>query len=165
MDSPRRLGSDSVSCNRNRCQYSAARNQTDGRIRPCRMAVHKEKAGQVHWPLVSAPVVCQGYGTSVETYYCSLSNHTKCPVQLRITRSLTTVILETLGREHLQACCHAHDQSKKFNYKQRIAVAKVVKIDPKAMPTDVRRALHHLSPSGKIKAQNLRLVRSIPTLL
>jgi hypothetical protein len=52
-------------------------------------------------------------------------------------------------------------QVQKLNYKQRIAVARVVKINPKATPTDVRRALQHLSPSGKIAPEKLRSVRSV----
>ena len=65
---------------------------------------------------------------------------------------------------HLYGVCASR---KKLNYKQRIAVAKAVKLEvnPKATPTDVRRALHHLSPSGKITAEHLRSVRSISTLL
>ena len=65
MDSPRTLGCRSVTCIRNRCQYSAARNRVDGRIRPCRMADHKDKTDQVHWSLVSEQVVCQGFGTNI----------------------------------------------------------------------------------------------------
>jgi hypothetical protein len=98
-----------------------------------------EESGLVEWPSTRAKptksiglwCLCKSYlkdlgQTSVETYYCPLSNRTKCPVQIRVTRSLTTVILATSGGEHSQARCHAHDQSKKLNYKQRIAVAKVV---------------------------------------
>jgi len=98
-----------------------------------------EESGLVEWPSTrqkpgkSIGLWClkKSYvkdlgATSVETYYCPLSNRTKCPVQLRITRSLTTVFLETTCGDHSQALCHAHDRSKKLNYKQRIAVAKVV---------------------------------------
>jgi hypothetical protein len=133
-----------------------------------------EESGLVEWPSTrvkptrSIGLWCLGKSylkdmgqTSVETYYCPLSNRTKCPVQIRVTRSLTAVVLETSGGAHSQALCHANDQSKKLNYKQRIAVAKVVKVNPKATPTDVRRALHHLSPSGKITAEHLRSVRSV----
>ena len=98
-----------------------------------------EESGLVEWPSTrvkptrSIGLWCLGKSylkdmgqTSVETYYCPLSNCTKCPVQIRVTRSLTAVVLETSGGVHSQALCHAHDQSKKLNYKQRIAVAKVV---------------------------------------
>jgi hypothetical protein len=63
---------------------------------------------------------------------------------------LTTVILEASGGEHTQTRCpsHAHQHSRNFGFKQRIAVSKVVKVNPKATTTDVRRALQHLSPSN-----------------
>jgi hypothetical protein len=162
MDSPRRLGCHSVSCVRNRGQYSAGRNPADGRIRSCDMAEHKGKTDQVHRFMVPVQKYVKDLGhTSVETYYCPLSNRTNCPVQLRVTWALTTVFVETSGREPTQARCHAHDQSKNLHFKQRLAVAKVVKINPKATPTDIRRALHHLSPSGKITPGQTRLVRSV----
>ncbi len=127
MVSPRRLGCRSVPYIRNRCNHSVGRNRADGRIRPCRMAEHKGKPTRSIglWCLCKSHVKYFGQ-TSVETYYCPLSNRTKCPLQIRVTRSLTTVILETSGGEHSQARCHANDRSKKLNYKQRIAVAKVV---------------------------------------
>ncbi len=94
--------------------------------------------------------------TSVETYYCPLSNRTYCPVQIRVTRALTTVLVETSGGEHTQARCHAHDHSKNLNFKQRLTVAKVYenqsKSDadryPQGAPTTTTSIIDHLSRQG-----------------
>jgi len=133
-----------------------------------------EESGLVEWPSTRTKpgksiglwCLCKSYvkdlgQTTVETYYCPLKNRTNCPVQLRVTRSLTTVLVETSGGEHTQARCHAHDHSKNLTYKQRLAVAKVVKINPRATPTDIRRALHHMSPNGKLTPGQTRSVRSV----
>jgi hypothetical protein len=167
MVSPLRLGCRSVPYIRNRCQHSAGRNRADRRIRPCRMAEHKGKTDKVHRFLVSVQVVCQGFGTNIsrDILLPTQQSHQKSCADPRHS-VLDHSHSRNLRRRAFRARCHAHDQSKKHNYnKQRIAVAKVVKINPKATPTDVRRALHHLSPSGKIKARNLQSVRSISTLL
>jgi hypothetical protein len=75
-----------------------------------------EESGLVEWPSTRAKptrsiglwCLCRAYvkdlgQTSVETYYCALSNCTNCPVQLSVTRALTTVFVETSGREHTHA--------------------------------------------------------------
>ncbi len=85
-----------------------------------------EESGLVEWPSTRAKpgksiglwCLRKSYvkdlgQTTVETYYCPLSNRTKCPVQIRVIWSLTLVVLETSGGVHSQALCHAHDQSKK----------------------------------------------------
>jgi hypothetical protein len=74
---------------------------------------------------------------------------------------LITVFVETSRGEHTRARCHAHDHSKNHNFKQRPAVVKVVKINPKAPPTYIRRALHHMSQSGKITPGQTRSVRYV----
>ena len=99
--------------------------------------------------------------TEIDTYYCPLKDRCGCPVQIRVTRNTWNVSLETSGGEHTQARCHPTDKSKKLNYKQRIAVANVVKVNPTATSTDVRLALQRLNPGGKVKPGLARSVRSV----
>jgi hypothetical protein len=82
-----------------------------------------EESGFVDWPSTRVKpaksiclwCLCKAYvkdlgKTSVETYYCPLSNRTDCPVQLRVTRALTTVFVETSGGEHTQTViCNLYD--------------------------------------------------------
>ena len=102
-----------------------------------------------------------GGRVSVETYYCPLRNRMDCKVQIRVTRSSTSVCLDTSGGAHTQELCHAQDQSKFLNVKQRLAVAKVCKVNPSATSGDVRRALNRLSPGGKVKKTLSRSVRTV----
>ncbi len=60
------------------------------------------------------------------------------------------VLLESSGGAHTKALCDAADYSKFLNVRQLIAVAKVVKVNPIATVTDVRRALEDHSQSGNI---------------
>jgi hypothetical protein len=131
-----------------------------------------EESGMVEWP--TARVATKTIGlwsrhhkyfrdagrTEIETYYCPLKDSCHCPVEIRITRNATLVTLETCG-EHSQARCHQTDKSKKLNYKQRIAVAKVVKVNPTATSSDVRNALQRLSPSGKVQPGLTRSIKSV----
>ena len=102
-----------------------------------------------------------GDRVSVETYYCPLRNRMDCKVQIRVIRSSTSVCLETSGGAHTQELCHAQDKSKFLNVKQRLAVAKVCKVNPSATSGDVRRALNRLSPGGKVKKTLSRSVRTV----
>jgi hypothetical protein len=88
---------------------------------------------------------------AVETYYCPLRKRTHCPVQIRVTRSVTSVILDSSGGEHTQELSHSNNSSKFLSFKQRIAVANAVKHNPAATGTDVRRTLQQLSPSRKVQ--------------
>ena len=99
--------------------------------------------------------------TEIESFYCPLNDRCGCPVQIRVSRSVTTVTLKTSGGEHTQARCHQTDKSKNLNYKQRIAVARVVKGNPSATCRDVRTALQRLSPSGKVQPGLARSVKSV----
>jgi hypothetical protein len=40
----------------------------------------------------------EGGKVAVETYYCPLRKRTQCPVQIRVTRSVTSVLLAERGR-------------------------------------------------------------------
>ena len=82
-------------------------------------------------------------------------------MQIRVTRSSTSVRLDTSGGSHTQELCHAQDKSKFLNVKQRLAVAKVCKVNPSATSGDVRRALNQLSPGGMVKKSLARSVRSV----
>jgi hypothetical protein len=139
-----------------------------------RIATEKmEESGLVEWPSARKPkktiglwilghFYTRGAGKEdIGTYYCPLKERCKCPVQLRVTRTATNVILEYSGGPHTQALCHATDNSKFLNFKQRIAVAKVVKGNPLVTGSDVRLALQQLSPSGKVQAGLARSVRSV----
>ena len=104
----------------------------------------------------------EGGKVTVDTYYCPPKKHTSCPVQIRVTRSITSVILDTSGGEHMQELCHSTDSSKFLSVKQRIAIAKAVKYNPAATGSDVRRTLQQLSPSGKVQPA---LARSVWTVV
>jgi len=71
------------------------------------------------------------------------------------------VSLECSGGEHTQEACHATDASVFLNFKQRQAVARVVKSHPSMSGAEVRRAVSRGSPSGKIRAGLIRSVRSV----
>jgi hypothetical protein len=90
-----------------------------------------EESGLVEWPSTRAKpgrsiglwCLCKSYvkdsgQNTVRTYYCPLNNRTNCPVQLRVTRALTSVLVETSGGEHKQAHCHTHDRSKNLSFKE-----------------------------------------------
>jgi hypothetical protein len=84
-----------------------------------------------------------------------------CKVQIRVTRSATSVCLDTSGGAHTQELCHAQDKSKFLNVKQRLAVAKVCKVNQSATGGNVRRARNQLTPGGKVKKSLSRSVRSV----
>jgi hypothetical protein len=135
-----------------------------------------EQSGLVEWPAARTSQKTLGLWTllhsyrrdsghtDVECYACPLHNRCACPVQIRVSRNATRVWMEYSGGEHTQARCHQVDRSKKLNFKQRIAVAKVVKVNPAATSGDVRMALQRLSPSGKVQPGLARSVRSVVKL-
>jgi hypothetical protein len=132
-----------------------------------------EESGMVEWPTARQATKTIGLWTlnhkyfrdagktEIVSFYCPLKDRCNCPVEIRVSRSVTTVTLETCGGEHTQARCHQTDKSKKLNYQQRIAVAKVVKGNPSATSRDVRTALQRLSPSGKVQPGLAGSVRSV----
>ena len=132
-----------------------------------------EESGLVEWPSARRPAKTIGLWTlghaytrdagtvDIAAYYCPLIHRCKCPVQIRVTRTVTSVCLEYSGGPHTQARCHATDKSKFLKFQQRIAVAKVVKVNPAATGSDVRLALQQLSPSGKVHVALARSVRSV----
>ena len=132
-----------------------------------------EESGLVEWPSARRPAKTIGLWTlghaytrdagkvDITAYYCPLIHRCKCPVQIRVTRTVTSVCLEYSGGPHTQARCHATDKSKFLKFQQRIAVAKVVKVNPAATGSDVRLALQQLSPSGKVQVALARSVRSV----
>jgi hypothetical protein len=60
-----------------------------------------------------------GGKVTIETNYCPLRKGTNFPVQIRVTRTITSVNLETSGGEHTQELCDSKDTSKFLNVKQR----------------------------------------------
>jgi len=133
-----------------------------------------EESGLVEWPSARIPsktiglwilghsYTREGGMVDIETYYCPLKDRCGCPVQLRVTRTVVNVVLEISGGEHTQARCHPTDtKSKHLNYKQRIAVAKIVKANPAVTSRDVRMSLQNLSPSGKVPSGLAKSVRSV----
>ena len=122
-----------------------------------------EESGLVEWPQVRRRTVQKTIGlwaqhgeytreggrVTIETYHCPLKDRCSCPVQIRVTRSTTAIILEYSGGEHTQALCHSTDTSRFLTVKQRVAVAKVVKTNPSATGTDVRMVLQQLSPTRR----------------
>jgi hypothetical protein len=132
-----------------------------------------EISGMVEWPAARCATKTIGLWshhhkyfrdagkTEMEAFYCPLKDRCKCPVEIRVSRNVTRVTLETCGGEHMQAICDPTDKSKKLNYQQRIAVAKVVKVNPAATCSDVRVALQRLSPSGKVQPGLARSVKSV----
>ena len=132
-----------------------------------------EESGLVEWPCSRRSGKTIGLWTlghaytrdagkvDIEAYYCPLIRRCKCPVQIRVTRTVTRVCMEYSGGPHTQARCHATDKSRFLSFQQRMAVAKVVKVNPAANGSDVRLALQQLSPSGKVHVSMARSVRSV----
>ncbi len=73
------------------------------------------------------------------------------------------VLIEPSGGAHTKALCNAANYSRFLNVRQRIAVAKVVKVNPSVtvIVTDVRRALEHHSQSGNIHISLAMTVRTV----
>jgi hypothetical protein len=107
----------------------------------------------------------QGAKVSVETCYLSRQNRMGCnlirKVQISVTRTATSVCLETLGEAHTHERCHVKGKSKYLNVKQRLAVAEVCKVNSTATGGDVRRVLSQLGPGGKVKKSLARSVKSV----
>ena len=136
---------------------------------------HMTDSGLVEWPAIKKDTKMKRLAlwaqhdayardngaTTIETYHCPLKGRCKCPCQIRIVRTPTLTSLECSGGEHTQAACHATDASLFLNFKQRQAVAKVVKTNPSLTGAEVRRAVSRGSPSGKIRAGLIRSVRSV----
>ncbi len=137
----------------------------------CSLRLQRESR-LVEWPSARQPTRTIGLWTlahsytreagnvEIKSYYCPLKDRCKCLVQIRVTRTLTSASLEYSDGSHTQALCHSMNKSK-FLYKQRIAVAKVVKGNPAVTGSYFLLALQQLSPSGKVKAGLARSVRSV----
>jgi hypothetical protein len=72
-------------------------------------------------------------------------------MQIRVKCTVTSVTPKHSGGEYTQAHCHVMDNSKHLNFKQRIAVVKVVNSNPTVTGNNLRLALQQLSTSGKVK--------------
>ena len=80
-----------------------------------------EESGLVEWPCSRRSGKTIGLWTlghaytrdagtvDIAAYYCPLIHRCKCPVQIRVTRTVTSVCLEYSGGPHTQARCHATD--------------------------------------------------------
>ncbi len=73
----------------------------------------------------------------IEMYNCPLKDQCDCPVQFSILLSVVNVVLEISSGVHTKARCYFTDKSKNLNYKQSIAVAKIVKANPAVTSSDV----------------------------
>jgi hypothetical protein len=77
----------------------------------------------------------------IETYHCLLKGRCKCPCQISVITTLTSVQIDSSGGEHTQERCHTTDNSRFLNVKQRVAVAKLVKTNPSMAPIDILQAV------------------------
>ena len=86
--------------------------------------------------------------TTHTVYECCMSYRSKCPTQVKITRTPDEVILYVTQRHTEES--HAQDESKFLTVEQRSAVRKHLKANPLAPSRQIAAAVGNSSPSKEI---------------
>ena len=72
----------------------------------------------------------------------------KCPAQLRLTKGLTSVVLEKKNSHDAEV--HSKDHAKGLKWQQKESIAQAVSVAPLQSGTQIRRNLHRDSPEKRI---------------
>ena len=81
-------------------------------------------------------------------YQCPLAYRSKCPAQLRLTKGLTSVVLEKKNSHDAEV--HSKDHAKGLKWQQKESIAQAVSVAPLQSGTQIRRNLHRDSPEKRI---------------
>ena len=74
------------------------------------MAIRTERSKDILLWTLAHSYTRESGSTEVDNYYCPPHNRCGCPVQIRVTRNNTSVLLKYSGGEHTQERCHQVDK-------------------------------------------------------